>query len=128
MMNKKKSSSGLKTYYGYLKNSIPYYWYTGKKDIAISGFLATLAVDGMFLHETVGASAILLIFMLIMDKMVLVLVGVYFLFIRTLLPFEKLAEYIDGYILETMLFFVIAALAQRVIVNAIAKFYFNEKL
>jgi len=126
--NEIQEDSIFKICYRYLKNSIPYYWYTGKKDIAIAGFLATVAIDGLFLYMTVGSSVVILIFMLLMDKMIAIFLVLYLLFIRNLLPLETITNYVDGYILETVVFFIVAALLQRVIVNLIAKFYFNEEL
>jgi len=110
----------------YLKNSLPYYWYTGEKKIAISAGTIGIVISILFLFVTIGTNAISLILVFIADKLMAWGLLLYIFYIRDIIPVGT--DAIDNYFIENFIYILIAILINRVIVNLVAENFFNYNL
>jgi len=112
----------------YLKYSLPYYWYTGEKKIAMGAGTIGLVLSTLFLIVMVGTSAVSLLFVLIFDKLMLTALIFYLFFIRNIVPIDMITDAIDNLFIENFIYISIAMIVNRIVVNIVAEKLFGYKL
>lgn len=113
----------------YLKNGMLFYWYTGERRIAVTGFLIASILNLLLLYITVGGFGIIyFIIMLIMDHLI-VLCLAFYLIIRNYIPDLVLNNLnLDSFIFENLLILLGCWLINRVVVNLTAEKIYKYEL
>lgn len=119
----------LKNLFKYLKNGLLFYWYTGEKEIAVTGFLIASILNLLLLYITVGGFGIIyFIIMLIMDHLI-VLCLAFYLIIRNYIPDLVLNNLnLDSFIFENLLILLGCWLINRIIINLTAEKMYKYEL
>lgn len=121
-------SNFFKTNIKYLKNSLPYYWHTGEKKIALGAGAIGVVVSILFLIVTVGQNAIVLILALMADKVMVLALLLYLFFVRQIGAIQIFMGKIDAFFLENFIYILIGILLNRVIINVVAEKVFKYNL
>lgn len=112
----------------YFRNSLLFYWYTGEKKIAISGFLLASSINLLILYMTIGGVGIIyFILMLIMDHLIILFLAFY-LIIRNYIPFDLLQNTLDSVIIENFLILLLCWVINRMVINFTAEKIYKYKL
>ncbi|QEZ88363.1 putative membrane protein [Aliarcobacter cibarius] len=113
----------------YLKNGLLFYWYTGNKRIAITGFLIASIINLFLLYITIGGFGIIyFIIMLIMDHLIILCLAFY-LIIRNYIPDLVLNNLnLDSFIFENLLILLGCWLINRIIINLTAEKIYKYEL
>lgn len=118
----------LKNLFKYLKNGLLYYWYTGNKRIAITGFLIASIINLGLLFITVGGTGMVyFILMLIMDHLIILFLAFY-LIVRNFIPLESLQNVLDSVIIENFMILLICWIINRVVINLTAEKIYKYEL
>jgi len=97
-------SNFFKTNIKYLKNSLPHYWYTGEKKIALGAGAIGVVLSMLFLVIAVGTNAIVLILALMADKLMVLALLLYLFFIRQIGVIQPFMGGIDAFFLENFIY------------------------
>ncbi len=114
----------IRNFFKYLKNGLLFYWYTGEKKIAVTGFFLSSIINLILLFLTVGNFGIIIfILMLIMDHLIILFLAVY-LIIRNFIQFD----FLDSLVIENIFILLICLFINRLVINLTAEKIYKYNL